>query len=312
MPIHIYVDSRGTPLVAADPHDTIRDQDWRDAETLLEKLAPMLSPGTHPLSAVADAITRERPDSVVASASAQELREIERRYQAPVKEVPQFVRHAEHREGVAYVCGDIHGQYRALMEELKRVGFDRQRDILYCTGDLVDRGSDSFDCLSLAFEPWFHGCLGNHERMAWDALRDGVGASNAWDHWQANGGSWVYLEGAHEVRSILGEALRYLPLAREITVGDYQVGLCHAEPPPDWQAVRDNPERHIDRLTWGRARHRQHNTTPVEGIDAVIVGHTIVADPTWIGNTLYLDTGAFTRDGYLTLLPLQEVVDSIL
>ncbi|RCV93919.1 metallophosphoesterase [Vreelandella rituensis] len=240
------------------------------------------------------------------------LRQIERQYRAPCQgDIPLFVSDPEHTTGTVYVCGDIHGQYDALQAELARVGFDRQRDLLYCTGDLVDRGADSFKCLSLAFEPWSRFILGNHERLAWDALKDGPGPGNAWDHWQANGGSWVYLEGALEVKSILGEALRHLPLAREITIGDRRIGFCHAEPPANWQWVRDNPEAYIDRLTWGRTRHTRGDTTPVEGIDAVVVGHTIVDTPTWYGNVHFLDTGAFTPYGHLTLIPLQEVVDAL-
>ena len=132
---------------------------------------------------------------------------------------PAFERHAANAHGRTFVAGDIHGQYDALMTALDRVGFDRDSDILYQTGDLIDRGQDSFKCLSLAFEPWFRGVLGNHEMLAINALREGAG-SHDWDLWFANGGAWIYLEDAREVRSILEEALRHLPLARAFSVGN--------------------------------------------------------------------------------------------
>lgn len=220
-----------------------------------------------------------------------------------------LVQHDEQAQGRAFVAGDIHGQYDALMDALKRVGFDRQRDILYQVGDLVDRGADSFKCLSLAFEPWFRGVWGNHEQMALDALREGGG--HAWDMWFANGGSWVYLEGVREVKSILEEAARHLPLAREIIVEGHRLGLVHAEPLWDWQRVAGFTRQHKEHLIWSRKRFNQGDHSWVEGIDGVIVGHTIVNKPTWRGNVLYLDTGAFTQDGELTVLALTDVVREI-
>jgi serine/threonine protein phosphatase 1 len=219
---------------------------------------------------------------------------------------PTFERHAANRHGRTFVAGDIHGQYDALMTALHRVGFDRDRDILYQVGDLIDRGKDSFQCLSLAFEPWFRGVLGNHEQLAIDALREGGG--HVWDLWFANGGSWAYLEDVREVRSILEEALRYLPLAREFSVGDYRFGLVHAEPPWDWQQVALNAGALKERLTWGRTRTKQQDTSWVEGVDAVLVGHTIVDTPQWLGNVLHLDTGAFRKEGSLTLLALDDLI----
>lgn len=221
---------------------------------------------------------------------------------------PAFERHAANAHGRTFVAGDIHGQYDALMTALDRVGFDRNSDILYQTGDLIDRGQDSFKCLSLAFEPWFRGVLGNHEILAINALREGA-ESQAWDLWFANGGAWIYLEDAREVRSILEEALRHLPLARTLTVGNYQFGLVHAEPPWDWQQVMLNAPAHKEQLTWGRSRNKQGDTSWVEGIDAVLVGHSVVEQPRWLGNVLYLDTGAFHRKGHLTLLSLDDLVE---
>jgi len=220
-----------------------------------------------------------------------------------------FMRHDENRQGRTFVAGDIHGQYSALMAALDRVGFDRDRDILYQTGDLIDRGKDSFECLSLPFEPWFRSVLGNHETLAIDALRE-VGG-HAWDVWFANGGSWVYLEGVKEVKSIMEEALRYMPLAREFTVRGVHFGLVHAEPVWDWQQVTLNAAAHKERLTWGRSRIKQNDESLVEGIDAVLVGHSIVQQPRWLGNVLHLDTGAFHHNGHLTLLSLDDLIDGV-
>lgn len=219
-----------------------------------------------------------------------------------------LIRDTHPAKGRAFIAGDIHGQYDTLMDALKEVGFDRQRDVLYQVGDLIDRGADSYRCLSLAFEPWFRGVWGNHEQLAWDALTHG---GNAWETWLDNGGSWIYLEDAGEIKAVLGESRIHLPLAREITIDGHRLGLVHAEPPWDWQQVDGFAKSHREHLIWSRKRFTQEDHSWVEGIDGVIVGHTIVDQPTWRGNVLHIDTGAFTRDGSLTLLALDDVVKEI-
>lgn len=219
---------------------------------------------------------------------------------------PLVERHAANSAGRTFVVSDIHGQYDNLMEVLASAGFDRKHDILYATGDLIDRGRDSFRCLSLPFEPWCRPVIGNHEILALDALREGGG--QAWDNWMNNGGTWVYLEGVHEVKPLLEEATRYMPLAREFVVGNYRFGLVHAEPPWDWQQVIARPSTLKEQLTWGRERITAEETTWVEGIDAVFVGHTIVDEPIWMGNVLYTDTGAFLKEGRLTLLCVDDLI----
>ena len=175
-----------------------------------------------------------------------------------------------------------------LEKALARVDFDKARDRLFCVGDLVDRGAHSFDCLSLPFEPRFFGVRGNHEMLALDALQEGGG--QAWDLWQMNGGSWVFLQGVYGVRSILQEAVEHLPYAREVEVAGKRIGMVHAEPPASWDDIEEASKQ---QLVWGRTRINKGDTTTVEGIDAVIAGHTIVEEPTWLGNVMYIDTGAF-------------------
>ncbi|MFP4137259.1 MAG: metallophosphoesterase [Halomonas sp.] len=214
-------------------------------------------------------------------------------------------RHAENRDGRDFVVGDIHGQYALLQEALQRVDFETSRDRLFAVGDLIDRGPDSFDCLLLALEPWFYGVRGNHEMLAQAALESG--SASAWVLWLMNGGSWVRRHEACDVRQRLDAALEQLPYAREVAVAGKRLGIVHAEPPPDWSWIEDGGEALKEQLVWGRHRIAQQDTTPVEGIDAVVVGHTIVPAPIQLGNVNYIDTGAF-ETGRLTLLEARELV----
>lgn len=209
--------------------------------------------------------------------------------------------HEENQGGRDFFVGDIHGQYQLLQEAMHRVAFDKATDRLFAVGDLIDRGADSFQCLSLAFEPWFYGVRGNHEMLAHDAL---FGVADDSDLWMLNGGTWALSQNMIEVKQILGEALRYLPYAREVEVAGKLIGMVHAEPPADWSHVL-HPSN-LERLVWGRKRIKSRDTTPVVGVDAVVVGHTIVQEPATLGNVHYLDTGAF-HTGRLTLIEAGEL-----
>ena len=88
-----------------------------------------------------------------------------------------------------YVVGDLHGCYSLLMQELEKVHFNFEKDLLICTGDLVDRGNENLECVSLVSQPWFYCVRGNHEEMCIKSRDD------AWiqDIHAQNGGEWFYL-----------------------------------------------------------------------------------------------------------------------
>lgn len=211
-------------------------------------------------------------------------------------------KHRANTIGRDFFVGDIHGQYDLLMQALKEVRFNKKTDRLFAVGDLIDRGADSFKCLSLAFEPWFYGVRGNHEMLAMDALEKG---GRHWDLWLVNGGTWAYSESIKEVKQILGEALLHLPYTREIELETgKRIGMVHAEPPCDWNDIdATDPQQ----LVWGRTRISRGDTSPIANIDAVIVGHTILENPKALGNVFYIDTGAF-HTGRLTLLDAREFI----
>ncbi|RTR04994.1 metallophosphoesterase [Halomonas nitroreducens] len=212
-----------------------------------------------------------------------------------------MIRHATNHRGRDFFVGDLHGEYDLLMAQLSRVAFDQRVDRLFSVGDLIDRGPASLSCLRLSCQPWFHGVRGNHEMLAHDALFvDGAGMAL----WRINGGAWALDKSLDEVRRVLEAALQHLPYAREVRVGERRIGMVHAEPPADWSGIEEC-DRHA--LVWGRERIRRGDTTPVTGIDAVVVGHTIVEAPRVLGNVHYLDTGAFLT-GRLTLVEARELL----
>lgn len=49
--------------------------------------------------------------------------------------------------GKTFVIGDIHGNYRALLQCLERSGFDKQEDTLIQLGDVADGWSETAECV---------------------------------------------------------------------------------------------------------------------------------------------------------------------
>jgi bis(5'-nucleosyl)-tetraphosphatase (symmetrical) len=64
-----------------------------------------------------------------------------------------------------YVVGDLQGCYRELQQLLSTVQFDPANDVLWLTGDLVNRGPQSLECLRLvkSLGSAAHTVLGNHD-----------------------------------------------------------------------------------------------------------------------------------------------------
>ena len=46
-----------------------------------------------------------------------------------------------------YAIGDLQGCYEELQQLLTQIDFDKKKDVLWFWGDLVNRGSDSLNCL---------------------------------------------------------------------------------------------------------------------------------------------------------------------
>ncbi|NNF05596.1 MAG: diadenosine tetraphosphatase, partial [Candidatus Eisenbacteria bacterium] len=64
-----------------------------------------------------------------------------------------------------YVIGDVQGCYESFLALLKKVKFSENRDRIWFTGDLVNRGPGSLEMLTWAFKHRHQiiTILGNHE-----------------------------------------------------------------------------------------------------------------------------------------------------
>jgi serine/threonine protein phosphatase 1 len=208
-------------------------------------------------------------------------------------------RYEKNPAGRDLIVGDIHGYFKKLAAALVDIDFNPARDRLFSVGDLVDRGPDCDLVLDWLAQPWFHPVKGNHEDMAIRWPDGNMDPGN----YIANGGGWN-IGNPPELQREIAESLAALPLAIELETDRGLVGIVHAECPFDnwdrFRAVLNDPETSkstLDRVEalaqWARTRITDQNDSLVEGVRAVVVGHTPVQAAASLGNVLYIDTGAW-------------------
>lgn len=217
------------------------------------------------------------------------------------------------KAGRDFAVGDIHGCFSKLQAQLDRIGFDPAVDRLFSVGDLVDRGPESEAVLEWLAKPWFHAVMGNHDDMA---LRWPLGNMQG-DIYRRNGGGWN-MDQSPKGQAAISSAMAALPIAIEVeTVGGI-VGLVHADVScgtwrgfcaalnGDFGRVEARHAQHM--AMWSRGRIMDGDNSGVEGVRALVVGHTPLQQPIILGNVYHIDTGAvFGREFTILNLATLEV-----
>ncbi|MFP8818248.1 metallophosphoesterase [Acinetobacter johnsonii] len=199
-----------------------------------------------------------------------------------------------------YIVGDLHGSYQLLMNHLNSINFNFDEDLLICTGDLVDRGKENLECISLLKKPWFKTVRGNHEELFIKGLYD----LKLRQLHERNGGEWFYQLQSHQQLEII-KIFEVLPLVIELQLQEKRVGIAHADIDiHNWNAFKQDVEKGdysipgitsaYQNVLWGRGRIKNlsKDYEVVEGIDAIYLGHTIVKEMTQIDNCFYIDVGS--------------------
>ena len=111
-----------------------------------------------------------------------------------------------------YIVGDLHGSYQLLMNHLNSISFNFDEDLLICTGDLVDKGKENLECISLLKRPWFRTVRGNHEELCIKGLYD----LKLRQLHERNGGEWFYQLPSHQQLEII-KSFEGLPIVMSLT-----------------------------------------------------------------------------------------------
>jgi serine/threonine protein phosphatase 1 len=218
--------------------------------------------------------------------------------------VTTVAHHPANRIGRDFVVGDLHGCVDALRYLLREIGFDAACDRLFSVGDLIDRGAQSEEALTLLDKPWFFSVLGNHE----DTLCAVVEGRMRRQWWFDIGGAWSARVPEDRLRAY-AQRLRKLPLVRAVGSGSERFNVLHAEffgSDADLDANHFSDEAR-QQLLWGREL-AIGNGDPARqrGLSLTYCGHTPVRELLKFGAQLFIDTGAFGQGGKLTIVEARK------
>lgn len=212
-----------------------------------------------------------------------------------------------------YFCGDLHGQYDALILRLDELNFDFDSDFLICVGDLIDRGDQNIEVLDLLREKWFRSVLGNHECMFLAATLED---DNYWRTMHLrNGGQWAKDFDLVTLRSYAQLILKKCPVSFTISHAVGTIGICHTDPLfGNWNVMQQMDPREYSvrsECFWSRKRYNSiaagHLLDDIIGIDFVVCGHVSCSNPIRAGNQIFIDT--LVTSGRITVATIDELLE---
>lgn len=203
-----------------------------------------------------------------------------------------------------FAIGDIHGNYRGLIQVLERSGFDKESDRLVVLGDVCDGWSQVPECIEelLTIKDLVI-ILGNHDKWTMDWLQFGMDIAV----WLMQGGMATYE--AYNVNVHLKDKHlhEYFNKAHYYYIDENNYAYVHA----GWTAKDGIENNHKidylwDRTMWqglGMAHHLGHTPVKTRQFEKVFIGHTALGStkPEKRCNCWNLDTGA-GWNGRLTIM----------
>lgn len=206
--------------------------------------------------------------------------------------------------GRDFVVADIHGCYTAFKNILiKELNFDFKKDRVFSLGDIIDKGAENLECLTLLDEPWFFPILGNHEALH---------LAKFFKYSSDNGTKWAkdigfksdYFNGKHINSFYESQLIKLSNLPLTIHYKDNKNGLdlgfIHAEYKKP--LFKQNADERCDiellseEVLWSRDYFDKKKAPQVEDCDMLLCGHSIVKTVKKIGNHYFMDTGFYEGD----------------
>ena len=209
---------------------------------------------------------------------------------------------ARHRR---IIIGDVHGHYRGLMTLLDAIS-PNSLDKVYFLGDLIDRGPDSAEVVSLVRQHRYTCLLGNHEQLMLDAYPNGRPFSPALQAWLYSGGR-ATIASYGDAGGLFQEHLAWMrTLPSHLDLGD--IWLVHAGVHP----LLPIESQSLQEFCWIRDEFHS-SSEPYFADKLIITGHTITftlpkVEPGELAQGcgwLDIDTGAYhPKSGWLTGLDI--------
>lgn len=197
-------------------------------------------------------------------------------------------------KGRDFFVGDIHGHLELIERGLNDLNFSTKTDRVFATGDLIDRGPKSLECLKLLDKPWFFSVIGNHELMLIENLKGGTIERSIENHWQS--------DLSNPERKLCIDLVSRMYSALTIDLADKKVGVVHAGVPPhmSWKQLINNLKNNDQKLLTYITNTRKIRITDedVKGIDQIIVGHQGKGCVESYGNITCIDTCSYVPRKY--------------
>jgi len=170
------------------------------------------------------------------------------------------------------------------------LGFNFNTDRLFCTGDVIGRGSETEESFNLLTQSWFFSVLGNHEQL----FLLGFQSPWYWEKISHQQGGWLtqHLDQYDLLWRWKTLVDIMMPLTRTINVGNVRVGICHASSIADWTAVQQRAlsSEEIWTLLWSRPFNQPISHQRILGVDCVFHGHSQVKNVINVANRYWIDT----------------------
>ena len=204
-----------------------------------------------------------------------------------------------------FVIGDLDADLAKFEQALKSVNFDKNHDVLFSLGDVIDRGADSVKLIKRFIELGVYMSLGNHEHMLLESLL--THDKDYFSLWVKKGGRW-HIDTSDEELEFVCNYLRNRPLSYLLDYRGAKIGLSHTVSHNwNWLVSANDKQLAVSALLWERTIVKQRIVEDNPSISFSIHGHNTTQTPYWLGNTYHIDTNYL--GGKPTIVELERLIN---
>lgn len=216
------------------------------------------------------------------------------------------------------VIGDIHGCFNTLANLLDQIYTKFGAIQLFCTGDIVDRGNYSAQCVELVIANNIKSVLGNHDVMFWNYYRNPEHPLSL--RWNLNGAEQTknsYLQMMNKLDEHLNfvQALPWFIRHENIMITHAGVSKHFYHTFMSGRETTDSKLQKIFDETLDEENGILWNREKLIQLDEVqIVGHTKQKSVAYDSesNSYYIDTGAYTGNALSAVIFDEGVLSEII
>lgn len=216
---------------------------------------------------------------------------------------PVLLKLPKNIKGRDFIIGDIHGNLDKLQSLMKSINFSKEVDRIICVGDLIDRGSRSWELLELTEESWFYSVLGNHEYLMCSAILHNSSTDRV--TWLTNGGNWI-ADTDPNMWTKWCSIIESMPLGIELESDAARYGIIHADYPKDsWSDFEEMSQEECLSSIWSRKPFQARDDKTISDIDFVVHGHNVTpqkyTNGLKLGNRIYIEPGVYKGEDFIIL-----------